>query len=49
MLAHPVTDVVFVLSETISLGRLCLTAGQLPKGNYGSACKSAKETRLTET
>ncbi len=31
MLAHPAMDVVFMPSETISLGSLRLTAGKSPK------------------
>ena len=35
MLAQSAMIVVFVLDETISLGSVKLTAGLIPKGNYG--------------
>ncbi len=48
MLAQPETAVVFMLNETISLGRK-LTAGEDLKETTVIACKSVKETSLTET
>lgn len=48
MLAHSAMNVVFMLSETINLGSVNLTAGKFPKGNYGDSYKSVKETSLSE-
>ena len=49
MLAHPAMDVVFKLSETISLGNHWLTAGDIPKRKLMElAYKSVKVTSLIE-